>query len=214
MDFWGSAAPPEGGAASVTYWLDLANQVDGRCKGFAAFFPLGGANLTGMFAHIDGCLDLADQFHGITANDFAGDFGNLDNAVRIDNKGRTVGKALAFTQDAEIVADHMILVAQHVIVDLANGGRAVVPCLVAEMCVGRHGINFNAHGLQVGILVGQIFKFGGAYEGKVGGIEKEYCPLALYVRVGNFNELACLIRLRSKRLNGRTYDTNILSFRV
>jgi hypothetical protein len=122
---YGVGAAPKN--AAPEYMLDLADEVDRRRKRFAAFFPLGRANLTGMLAHVDRCFDLADEFNRIAANAFTSDFHDLDDAVWVDYEGRTVGKALAFAQYAEIVADDVVLVAKHVVVDLANRWRAVMP---------------------------------------------------------------------------------------
>src|SRR3546814_16252729 len=74
---------------------------------------------------------------------------------------------------SEILGEDVVLVAQHVIIDLADRRRAVVPRLVAEMRVGRHRIDFDAEALKRFILVGEIFELGRADEGEVGGIEEE-----------------------------------------
>lgn len=77
------------------------------------------------------------------------------------------------------------------------------------MRVGRYRIDFNAHGLQVGILVCQVFQLGWADKGPVSRVEKEYGPFALYVGVRNFDKLAGFLRLRSERLNACTNDTHV-----
>ena len=68
-----------------------------------------------------------------------------------------------------------------------------MPCFVAEMRVGRYRIDLNAHALQICILVGEIFQFGWADEGPVGGVEEKDGPFALYVGIRHFDKFACLI---------------------
>ena len=94
-----------------------------------------------------------------------------------------------------------VTVADHHIFDFADGGRGVVPGLVAEMGVGRHRIDLNAHALQRGILVLQIFQFGRADKGEVRRIEEEHRPLALGCRVADFQKLAGLKSLRGEGFN-------------
>lgn len=101
--------------------LDLADEVDRWRKRFAAFFPLGRADLAGVLAHIDRSLDLPDEFYSVAADAFTGDFHDLNDAIWVNDKSRAICEALAFAQDAEIVADHVILVTQHMEIDLSDG---------------------------------------------------------------------------------------------
>ena len=80
--------------------LDLADEVERRRKRFAAFFPGCRADLAGVGADILCGLDLAGEFIGIAADAFAGLFHDLDDTVRIDDEGRTIGEADAFELDA------------------------------------------------------------------------------------------------------------------
>ena len=107
--------------------LDLADKVDRWGKCFATFFPLCWADLTGVLAHINCSLDLADELDSVAANTFTGDFHDLDDAIWINDERRAICKALAFAQDAEIVADHVILVTEHMKIDFSDGWRAVMP---------------------------------------------------------------------------------------
>jgi hypothetical protein len=100
---------------------------------------------------------------------------------------------LAFAQHTEIVADHMVLVTKHVEVDLADRWRTIMPCLVAEMRVCRYRIDFNAHGLQICILVGEIFQFGWADKRPVCWVEEKHGPFALNVGVRHFDKFARFI---------------------
>ena len=94
-------------------------------------------------------LDLAEQFNGIAADAFRRDFHHLDDALGIDNECAAVGQADARTHHIEVVGHNARRITDHRIADLANGRRRVVPSFVAEMRVGRHGVDFNA----------QLFKF-------------------------------------------------------
>src|SRR3546814_18427946 len=106
----------------------------------------------------------------------------------------------------------VVLVAQHVIMALADRRRAVVPRLVAEMRVGRHRIDFDAEALKRFILVGEVFELGRADEGEVGGIEEENRPLARNIGVRAGDELALLVRGGAARFDGTTDDTHGRAF--
>jgi len=138
-------------------------------------------------------LDLAQQFGRAAADATGGDFDDLDLAIRIDNEGAAISKANSFDHDVEVAGELAGRVAEHGIVDLADGGRCVVPSLVAEMRVGRDRVDFNAELLESGIVVGEVFELRRADEGEVGWIEEENGPLALEVGVGDVEELASLV---------------------
>mgnify|MGYP003344144200 CR=1 FL=1 len=109
---------------------------------------------------------------------------------------------MAGAQDLEVVADRVVLVAQHVIVDLADRGRAVVPRLVAEVGVGRHAVDLDAQLLELGVVVGEVAEFGRADEGEVGRVEEHHRPLALEVLVGHGDEFAVVIGVGFERFDG------------
>ena len=70
-----------------------------------------------------------------------------------------------------------------------------MPGLVHEVRVGAHRVDFDAHGLELLVLLGHVHQLGGAYEGEVGGVEEEYGPLALDVFVGDGLEYAVVVGL-------------------
>src|SRR5262249_55825774 len=100
-------------ALAWTLGLDLADQVQRGLQRGSTFFPLGGANFTGMSGDVLGGLDLAQQVLGVTADAFGGDFHGLDHAVRVDDVGAAVGQAFVFAQDFEVAADRQGRVADH-----------------------------------------------------------------------------------------------------
>ena len=51
-------------------------------------------------------------------------------------------------------------------------------------------------------MIGEVFQFGRADEGEVGGIEEEDRPLAFQIGLGDFNEVPLLVRLGDEGLNG------------
>src|SRR5690606_39751131 len=91
----------------------------------------------------------AHQVVSVAANTFRGDFHSLNHTLRVDQEGCAVGQALTFTHHTEVVGDGAGLVAHHVVLDLADGVRAVVPGFVAEVGVGRHREHFYAQLLQL-----------------------------------------------------------------
>src|SRR3546814_1029658 len=72
-----------------------------------------------------------------------------------------------------MVRPRVVLVADNIIVDLADRRRGVLPRLVAEMGVGRHRIHLDAHLLKRRVDVGEIFEFGRTDEREIGGVEEE-----------------------------------------
>jgi hypothetical protein len=167
-----------------------------------------------VFAPVLGSLDLAHEFGSVAAHALGGDFDELDHAVGIDHEGAAVGQANAFAQDAEVVRDGVVLVAQHVVVDLADGRRAVSPGLVAEVGVGRHRVDFDAQTLEFFVAVGEVFEFGRAHEGEVGRVEEEHGPLAENVSIADINELALDIGSGLERLERGSDDRHGFDFLV
>src|SRR5690606_22251350 len=195
------ATPHRRSRAAWTPFLDLADQIQGRSQSGFAFLPLGRADFARVSGDVLGSLDLAQQVGSVPADAFGGDFHSLDDAFRVNDESTAVGQALVFTQDCEAAADPHGRVAEHGVLDLADERGAVGPGLVGEAGVGRDGVNFYAHLLQLGIVVSHVAQFGRAYEGEVSRVEEEYGPLALHVSFGNFDELALLEGLGFERLD-------------
>jgi hypothetical protein len=65
-------------------------------------------------------------------------------AVGVDDEGAAVGQALALAHDLEVAGDLAGGVAEHRVLDLADGVGRVVPGLVGEVGVGRHGVDLDA----------------------------------------------------------------------
>ncbi|MCY1440960.1 hypothetical protein D9M71_572550 [compost metagenome] len=76
-----------------------------------------------------------------------------------------------------------------------------MPHLVGEVGVGGHDVDFGAHLLEFGVVVGGIFNFGRAVEGEGGRHEDQNGPLAFQVRLGDFDELAVVESSSLERLN-------------
>ena len=94
------------------------------------------------------------------------------------------------TQHVEVAADRAGRVADHRVLDLADGVGGVVPRLVGEVGVGRHRVDLDAELLELGVVVGQVAELGRADEGEVGRVEEHDRPLALEVGVADVDELA------------------------
>jgi len=154
-------------------------------------------------------FNFAQQVVSVTADAFSSDFNSLDHTLRVDQEGSTISQALTFAHYTEVVGDGAGLVANHVVLNLADGFRRVVPSLVSEVSVGRHGKYFNAQLLQLFVFVGNVAQFGRANEGEVGRVEEEYGPLAFYVLFGDFYELTCFVRSCFERLDFGIDDTHV-----
>src|SRR5690606_40195710 len=79
------------------------------------------------------------QVGSVTADAFSSDFHSLDDAFRVNDEGTAVGQALVFTQNFEVAADLHGRVADHGVLDLADGLGAVVPCFGGEVGVSGYG---------------------------------------------------------------------------
>ncbi|EBA01415.1 hypothetical protein MELB17_01515 [Marinobacter sp. ELB17] len=166
-----------------------------------------------MLAHVLSSLNPTHQLGRITTDAFRGDFNGLNYAIRIDQESSTVCQALAFTHHTKVVGDVAGLIANHVVLNLVDGFRAVVPGFVSEVGVCGYREHFNAHLLQFCILVSYVAQLGGAYESEISRVEEKYRPLAFYVCFGNLNELAPFESGCVKRFNFRINDTHkILPF--
>ena len=66
-------------------------------------------------------LDLAQQFRRVAANAAGVDFDDLDSALRIDYEGAALSKALRFDHHAEVARDLAGRIADHRVLDLADG---------------------------------------------------------------------------------------------
>jgi len=167
-----------------------------------------------MGGHVLGRTDLAQQLHGVAADALGGDFHELDHAFGVDQEGAAVSQALAGAHHAEVVGDHARGVADHGVLDLADGRRGVVPGLVREVGVGRDRIDLHAELLELGVVVGQVLQLRRADEGEVGRVEEHHRPLALQVGVADLDELAALIGLGGEGKNGRVDGSHARSLRA
>ena len=110
-----------------------------------------------------------------------GDLDDLDHAVGVDTKvprSARPSPSIITSKLRVIVAGR---VADHRVLDLADGVRGVVPRLVGEVGVGRHRVDLDAELLELGVVVGQVAELGRADEGEVGRVEEDDRPLALQV---------------------------------
>ncbi len=154
-----------------------------------------------MGSDVLGCLDLANHVFGVTADAFGSDFNSLDHTLGVDDEGTAVGQALIFAQNFEVAADLHGRVTDHGVLDLADGFGAVVPCFVGEVGVGGDRVHFNAHFLQLVVVVGNVAQLGRANEGEVSRVEEENGPLAFNVGFGQFEELAVFECRRFERFD-------------
>src|SRR5699024_10198148 len=116
-----------------------------------------------------------------------------DHALRVDHEGTTVSQASFFDHHVEVAGDQASRVADHRVVDLADFGGAVVPCLVGEVGVGGDRVDLNAQLLEFCVVVSQVAQLGRANEGEVGRVEEYYGPLAFQVGFGHVDELAVVV---------------------
>jgi hypothetical protein len=167
-----------------------ADEVERGGEGLIALFPLGGADLARVGGDVLGGLHLAEELHGVAANALGGHLEELDDALGVDEEGAAVGQALTLAEDLEVAGDLERRVAEHRILDLADGVGAAVPGLVGEVRVGGDRVDLDPEALELLVVVGQVAQLGGADEGEVGRVEEHDRPRPLQVGVGDVDELA------------------------
>ncbi|CEE60222.1 conserved hypothetical protein [Xanthomonas citri pv. citri] len=185
----------------MTAGLDLADQVQRRSQGLGAFLPLGRADLARIVGHELCSGQLAQRLGDVAGDGVVVDFQRLDHAFRIDDEGATQGQAFFFNMHAERAGQLVGRVADQRELRLAHGRRGFVPHLVREMRVGGDDIDLGASLLEGGIVVGGVFHFGRAVEGECGRHEDQHRPLALQAGLGDFDEVAIVVRIRLERLD-------------
>jgi len=140
--------------------------------------------------HVLGCVQLAQGFLDVAGNRVVVHFHGLDDAVRVDHEGAAQCQAFFGDVHTKGVGQGVGRVAHQRELGLAHGGRGLVPDLVREMGVGGHHIDFRADFLELGVVFGRVFDFGGAVEGEGSRHEDHDRPLALHAFVADFNEFA------------------------
>src|SRR5471032_2080851 len=165
--------------------LDLADQVQGRSQGGLAFFPLGWAHFARVSSNVLSSLDFAQQLGSVTANAAIVQFNNFDLAFRVDHEGATVCQASFFDQYVEVAGDGQGRVADHGVLDFADGWRSVVPGSVGKVGVGGNAVDFDAQFLEFGVVISQVFQLGWA--------EEHYGPFAFQVSVRHVYEVAVFV---------------------
>src|SRR5690606_41384945 len=127
--------------------------------------------------------------------------------------GTAQGYTFFLDQRLKVACQYVGGVSNHGVVDLADGGRRIVPCFVREVGVGRNAVDFDAQLLELRVQVSQVFQFGGAHERKVGGVENKDRPLAGDRLVRDLDELAVVVSRCFKRFNLRIdQGHNVSSF--
>src|SRR5690606_5354529 len=172
-------------------------------QGFSAFFPLGGANFTRVGSDVLSSLDLAQQLGSDTADTVVVNFHYFDVAFGVNHESTAQGNAFFFNQHVEVASERVGRVTDHRVVHLTDGVGRVVPSLVREVCVGRHGIDLNTQLLEFSVLIGQVFQFSRTYEREVGRVENEHGPLARNRFVADVYKLAVMVGSCLKRLDLR-----------
>src|SRR3989344_4825712 len=174
-------------------FLNLADQVQRRRQGLGAFLPLGGADLARVGGGELGSLELAQGFRHV-AGDFVGvDFQGLDHAIGVDHERAAQCQAFFRDVHAESVGQLVRWVANQGEFGLAHGVRRFVPHLVREVGVGGHDVDLGAGLLELCVVVGSVFDFGGAVEGESCGHEDQHGPLALEGLLGHFDEFTLAV---------------------
>lgn len=188
--------------------LDLTYEVDARLECFSALLPLRGANFTIVRSNEESGFYLAEEFVGVTADAVVLNFGNLDLAFGVYEESTAVSETFFFDVHTKAACQNTRGVSEHGILDLLDAIASVVPCLVGEVGVGAYRVNFNALGLELFVLFGEVNQFGGAHESEVGGVEEENGPLASDVCAANGLKLAVVVGLNFE-LGGLCVDDRL-----
>ena len=67
-----------------------------------------------------------------------------------------------------------------------------MPGLVHEVGVAGDGVDLAADFLELGVVLGQVLKLGGAHEREVSRVEEEQGPVAEHIVLGHLVELVVL----------------------
>jgi hypothetical protein len=116
-------------------------------------------------------------------------------------EGAAQRKAFLFDMDVEGVRHLVRRIADQRELGLADCRRGFVPHFVREVGVGGDDVDFGAHFLERGVIVGCIFDFGRAIEGEGCRHEDQHGPFALQRLLGDFDELAVMEGLGLERLD-------------
>src|SRR3546814_4050794 len=79
---------------------------------------------------------------------------------RVDHESTAVSQANFFDQHVEVAGDDVGRVANHGVLDFANGWRGVVPGSVSKVSVGGNAVDFDTQLLEFSVVVGQVFQLG------------------------------------------------------
>lgn len=186
--------------------LDFADQIETRLERGRSWSPLRRANLTGVRRGKLRRLYLTYELFGVTSDAIVLNLGELDLAFWIHDEGAAISETVFLDVDPESAAQVPGRIGEHRVFDLLNRRRSVMPCLVNEVRIRAHGIDLDAHGLELVIFVRQISEFRRTDEGKISGIEEENGPFAFDVGVRNGLELAVLEGLDFELGNGGIDD--------
>ena len=167
-----------------------------------------------MRRHVLSCFHFTQQVRCITADTFSGNFDSLDNALRVNNEGRTVCQAFIFTHVVEVTGQGASRVTDHRVFDFRDGFRAAVPRFVGEVGVGRDRVHVYAQLLQFIVVIGHVTQFGRANESEVSRIEEEHAPAAFGIFLSDFNEFAVFERLVFERFNFGVNQRHLYFLRV
>lgn len=156
-----------------------------------------------MSGNILSRFDFAQQFRGVAANAASIDFNDLDFALGVDHEGAALGQASFLNHHTKVASDGAGWVADHRVLDLADGVGAVVPGFVGEVGIGGDGVDLYAQFLEFRVVVRQVAQFGGADKGEVSRVEEEHRPLALKVRLGQVYKFALIVSLGTEGFDFR-----------
>ena len=137
-----------------------------------------------------GSLQLAQGFLDVTG-DFVGmDFQRLDRAFGVDDEGAAQSQTFFVDMHVERAGQRMGWVANQRELGLAHSGGSLVPHLVCEVGVGGDDVDLGAGLLELGVVVGSVFHFGGAVEGEGSRHEDQHGPLALERLIADLHKTA------------------------
>ena len=159
----------------------LPDKIETGLERFRTGLPLGGAHFVAVLMDELACQELAEKFLCVPA-DIACIYLVSDYlSLGIDDKRAALAHSVRFDIHLKVIGQRVRRIGEHGIGYLLYALGRVVPRLVHEMRVARHGIHLATGFLELGVFISEVLELGRAYKREIGGIEKEYAPLAEYV---------------------------------
>ena len=154
-----------------------------------------------MLGHELARLHAAQKLGGVAADVAGVHLVAHDAALGVHDEAAALGHALVLDVHVEDVGELVRGVGQHRVRQVLDVLGRIVPRLVREMRVARHGVDLAIGGLELVVKRGQVLQLRRAHEREVRRVEEEHAPVAQHVVLRDGGELVL-----AERLDGEVVD--------